>query len=131
VYQFGACRSNEERMRDQDLNLAIGRRLRAVRTARGLKQADLAAHIGVAFQQIQKYENGTNRLSVAVMLRLCAFMEIDAGEFVNGIDEAAAVQARDEAGSLSEDIRRISDDAVRDNLSALVRSLAALTSANR
>lgn len=118
-------------MRDQDLNLAIGRRLRAVRTERGLKQADLAAHIGVAFQQIQKYENGTNRLSVAVMLRLCAFMEIDAGDFVNGVGETAAVRPRDEAGSLSEDIRRISDDAVRDNLSALVRSLAALTSANR
>ena len=73
-------------MEDQELNLAIGQRLRVVRTSRGLTQGDLAAHLGVVFQQIQKYENGTNRLSVAVMLRLCKFMDVDPGIFVNGVD---------------------------------------------
>ncbi len=113
-------------MKDQELNLAIGQRLRSVRSAREMTQGDLAAHIGVTFQQIQKYENGTNRLSVAIMLRLCCFMNVDAGVFVSGIEALPIVQARDEPSFLAEDIRRISDEAVRENLSALIRSLAAV-----
>ncbi|MBW9051304.1 helix-turn-helix domain-containing protein [Rhizobium mesosinicum] len=117
-------------MKDQELNLAIGRRLRSVRAARGFTQSELAAHIGVAFQQIQKYENGTNRLSVAVMLRLCGFMKVDAGWFVNGIETEAGAGIDDEATYLAEEIGRISDPKVRCNLKMLVHSLAATDMAN-
>lgn len=110
-----------EQMKDQDLNLAIGQRLRALRIGRGLTQADLGDHIGVAFQQIQKYENGTNRLAVAVLLRLCSYMEIDAGEFLKGITEAGAI---DEAQDVAEALRKIPDPSVRANLVALIRSLS-------
>lgn len=110
-------------MKDQELNLAIGQRLRCVRAARRITQSELAAHIGVAFQQVQKYENGTNRLSVAVMLRLCSFMKVDAGWFVNGIETEAGVGAEDEAAYLAEEIGRISDEKIRRNLMMLIHSL--------
>jgi transcriptional regulator with XRE-family HTH domain len=54
-------------------NGEIGRRLRTARKKRGLSQSDLAKAIGVSFQQIQKYENGTNRISAS---RLADFAEI-------------------------------------------------------
>ncbi|RWX74890.1 XRE family transcriptional regulator [Neorhizobium lilium] len=113
-------------MKDSELNLAIGQRLRMARLEKGLKQSELAAHIGVAFQQIQKYENGSNRLSVAVMLRLCAFMDVNPGDFVSGIADAAETSSGDPADVIAEQIRRIPDDAVRNNLATLIRSLAAV-----
>ncbi|MGE6743656.1 helix-turn-helix domain-containing protein [Allorhizobium pseudoryzae] len=113
-------------MKDQELNLAIGKQLRMVRSARGLTQAELGEEIGVTFQQIQKYENGTNRLSVAIMLRLCRFMDVDAGEFVSGISAAQGDRPPDEPSVIVNDLRRIPDETVRNNLFALIRSLAAL-----
>jgi transcriptional regulator with XRE-family HTH domain len=41
----------------------IGQRIRSARVARGLSQEALGADIGVTFQQVQKYENGANRVS--------------------------------------------------------------------
>jgi len=95
-------------MKGQGLNWAIGQRLRSVRRVRNLTQGDLAAYLGVTFQQIQKYENGTNRLSVAVMLRLCDFMEFDAAEFVSGI-KAGSPQQSAKAASLTKRVRKIVD----------------------
>lgn len=50
-----------------------GARLRALRLEAGLSLADLARHLDVSYQQIQKYERGTNRLPVdklAILQRL-------------------------------------------------------------
>jgi transcriptional regulator with XRE-family HTH domain len=41
----------------------IGERLREIRKRRGLTQEQLAEIVEVTFQQIQKYENGSNRLN--------------------------------------------------------------------
>jgi transcriptional regulator with XRE-family HTH domain len=48
----------------------IGRLVRAHRLARGLSQTDLANHIGVTFQQVQKYESGANRISMGRLTRI-------------------------------------------------------------
>jgi transcriptional regulator with XRE-family HTH domain len=47
------------------IDRAIGQRLRAYRLAVGMSQSDVGNHVGVSFQQIQKYEKGVNRLSGA------------------------------------------------------------------
>ena len=41
----------------------VGAKIRIFRTHRGMSQSDLAGKIGVAFQQVQKYEKGTNRVA--------------------------------------------------------------------
>lgn len=40
----------------------VGARVRARRKLIGMSQETLATHIGVTFQQVQKYEKGTNRI---------------------------------------------------------------------
>jgi transcriptional regulator with XRE-family HTH domain len=44
-------------------DVEIGRKIRALRLERGLSQSALAEGIGLTFQQVQKYEKGTNRVS--------------------------------------------------------------------
>ncbi|MNL65190.1 hypothetical protein D3C87_1894870 [compost metagenome] len=57
------------------------------------------------------------------MLRLCSFMKVDAGWFVNGIETEAGAGAEDEAAYLAEEIGRISDEKIRRNLTMLIHSL--------
>jgi len=46
-----------------NLDAEIGRRLRQARLAENLTQDGLAQRLGISFQQVQKYENGSNRVS--------------------------------------------------------------------
>lgn len=64
------------------LDRDIGARLRHARTVRGLTQADLGQVIGVSFQQIQKYESGTNRISVSALILLARALEVSPGELL-------------------------------------------------
>lgn len=48
----------------------VGIRLRNLRKAAGLTQEQLGKEVGVSFQQIQKYENGTNRFAVSMLYEL-------------------------------------------------------------
>jgi transcriptional regulator with XRE-family HTH domain len=45
------------------VDVAVGARIRLLRKMRGLSQQSLAEAAGVTFQQIQKYERGSNRVS--------------------------------------------------------------------
>jgi len=58
-----------------DQDRIIGARLRGLRKSQHLSQAELGAAIGVTFQQIQKYENGSNRVSGANMVTLCKMLK--------------------------------------------------------
>jgi transcriptional regulator with XRE-family HTH domain len=60
--------SRKHRSRDRDQN--IGAALRHHRIARGLSQPKLGDMIGVCHQQIQKYENGTDRLAASTAVDL-------------------------------------------------------------
>jgi transcriptional regulator with XRE-family HTH domain len=46
-----------------EVDKIIGQRMRSFRLAKHMSQQEIGKHLGVTFQQIQKYENGKNRLS--------------------------------------------------------------------
>lgn len=46
-----------------DVDAHIGAQLREFRMSKKLSQSKLAEELGVTFQQVQKYENGSNRLT--------------------------------------------------------------------
>lgn len=60
-----------------DFDRRLGERLKALRAKRGLSLADVAAEIGVSYQQMQKYEAGQNSLSVKRMLRIADLLVVD------------------------------------------------------
>lgn len=47
------------------IDKAVGARIRTYRKALGMSQTELADAIGVRFQQVQKYENGSNRVAAS------------------------------------------------------------------
>ena len=71
---------------DQDIGAAI----RAARTARGMTQQDLASKIGVTFQQLQKYETASNRISTARLMDIAEALDMAVGEFLPSMAATSA-----------------------------------------
>jgi len=58
------------------VDVYIGARMRDRRIALGLTQEDLGQKLGVSFQQVQKYENGSNRVSAARLFEICEALDV-------------------------------------------------------
>jgi transcriptional regulator with XRE-family HTH domain len=62
-------------------DVQIGHRVRALRIARRLSQAELGKALGVSFQQVQKYEKGVNRVSAGRLQRVAELFEVPVTSF--------------------------------------------------
>jgi transcriptional regulator with XRE-family HTH domain len=51
------------------IDIAVGFRLRTLRKSKGMSQEQLGRSLGITFQQIQKYERGTNRISASMLVK--------------------------------------------------------------
>lgn len=58
------------------MDVAVGRRIRIERLARRMSQGELAAQIGVSFQQLQKYECGQNRVGAGRLTRIAEVLGV-------------------------------------------------------
>ncbi len=67
-----------------DGDLSVGKRLRIRRVQIGMSQNELANRLGVSFQQIQKYEKGTNRVSAGRLEALAAALQVEFSYFFGG-----------------------------------------------
>jgi transcriptional regulator with XRE-family HTH domain len=67
--------------RSDKRDIEVGRRVRAFRLQKGLSQEKLADQLGVTFQQVQKYEKGTNRIAAGRLQRIAEILEIPITEF--------------------------------------------------
>lgn len=75
----------------------VGRQLRTLRKGRGLSQTALAEHCGVTFQQIQKYENGKNRISASRMQQIAWKLQVRPSFFFDGIETPPEFAPTEEA----------------------------------
>src|ERR1700727_136184 len=62
----------------------VGSRLRMRRLMLDMSQTDVANALGLTFQQIQKYEKGTNRISASRLQHLCAILTVPVPFFFEG-----------------------------------------------
>ena len=61
---------------EENFNIHLGRKLRIRRLSLGLTQTKVAQAINVTFQQIQKYEKGTNGVSSNRLMQLSQFLKV-------------------------------------------------------
>jgi transcriptional regulator with XRE-family HTH domain len=87
------------------IDVLVGQRIRALRAAQGMSQAELGQKVGVRFQQIQKYESGANRVSASRLLALAQTLGVPVGHFFEGLepsDAQAATGAATTSGTLAD-----------------------------
>jgi transcriptional regulator with XRE-family HTH domain len=113
------------------LDVMVGARIRIFRTHCGMSQSDLADKIGVAFQQVQKYEKGTNRVGASRLSRIAAVLGVSIGELFESSGDKPAdskspfrlLAGRDALRVLTA-FSRMSDPRVRRAIAQLVETVA-------
>ena len=110
-----------------NIDTEIGQRLRQARLSNGLTQQGLAEKIGISFQQIQKYENGTNRVSSSRLLGIASSLGVPITYF---FDELGSGDILIEENDLPDRVMRIArllnelpDGAVKDEIFGLVKAI--------
>jgi len=113
------------------VDVHVGARIRQQRTLQGMSQTDLGAAVGITFQQVQKYENGSNRVSASRMWQFAQALGVPVASFFEGLQESGKAKKGDEPEvkrELLEFARRygaIKKPAARKAVRDLVTSLAA------
>jgi transcriptional regulator with XRE-family HTH domain len=73
------------------LDVALGAAVRLRRRTLGMSQEGLAERCNVSFQQIQKYENGTNRISFSRLVQIATALKCRVNELVEVLDGMEAI----------------------------------------
>lgn len=121
------------------VDVHVGKRLRQRRTLLGMSQEKLGELLGLTFQQVQKYERGTNRIGSSRLFRLACILDVPVSYFFEGLQEDGTVSGvptvsattssepnhmeRRETLELVRAYYRIDDQNVRRRIFDLVKSL--------
>jgi transcriptional regulator with XRE-family HTH domain len=113
----------------------VGQRVRLRRMHKGVSQKALAEQLGVTFQQVQKYENGQNRITASKLKTIAASLDMPVQFFLQTDEDQQSPKHEDslthllkdrDAISLIRAFSSISDKHLRKAIVDHVRSLAEL-----
>lgn len=115
------------------IDVEVGARLRARRVMSGMSQSSLAEGLGITFQQVQKYEKGSNRIGSSRLQTIANILGVPVAYFFeqcgemspspNIDDGLAGFLSSPEGLELNRAFRGIADPRVRRTFVALVKSL--------
>ncbi len=111
------------------VDIHVGARVRERRLSIGMSQSALGEYLRLTFQQIQKYERGTNRLSASKLWTLSNLFKVSVEWFFDGLGEAGKgqedVMTRPEARQLAR-YYSACPASIRNHLRALIRATAGM-----
>jgi transcriptional regulator with XRE-family HTH domain len=111
---------------------AVGASIRLLRKRRKMSQAELGKALGVTFQQVQKYENGKNRVGASRLHMVATALNVPIGELFDGAAATSSSRSRAtkslafDSHSLrfAEAFVKISDKALRSSLVDVAEAMA-------
>ncbi len=120
------------------VDVTVGERIRQRRLELKIGQEDLAAYLGITYQQLQKYENGKNRIAAGRLYDTARFLKTNIAYFFDGLDPLHSVMRRgaaEEGAGLTGEpddqlvemvlaVKQVRDPAARTSLIALVKKQA-------
>ncbi|WP_280951353.1 helix-turn-helix domain-containing protein [Manganibacter manganicus] len=110
------------------VDIIVGERLRARRQSLGMSQRQTGELIGVSYQQVQKYEQGKNRISLATLVRAAEAMDVPLSFFLEGVGPTLPQPVWPELNrrdiAIVKALLTVQDQKVRAALRILIRALA-------
>lgn len=120
-----------DKARANQIDATVGANLRRIRSLRQMTQEALADQLGVTFQQVQKYEKGSNRISASKLVMIAEALDCDLSSLFAGVTDekrnAPIPSLSMRAVRLAALYDRLPDETVRE---ALFKLAEALTSEN-
>ena len=77
-----------------EVDVAVGARIRNLRLRKKLSQEEVGRRLNVSFQQVQKYEKGTNRVGAGRLSELATILDVPIGAFFSETAPASKVNVR-------------------------------------
>src|ERR1700692_2895352 len=87
---IGGRRRRRKSDKPNPIDVHVGARVRLRRTLLGMSQEKLGDAIGLTFQQVQKYERGTNRIGASRLFEWSQVLDVHVGFFCHEIEIAHA-----------------------------------------
>ncbi len=106
------------------IDIAVGARIRLLRKVRGLSQQSLAEAAGVTFQQIQKYERGTNRISFSALVKIAGALGQTASELISHVDGSLPAEQTADTVELVALFEKVGSSDMREAVINLARAAA-------
>jgi transcriptional regulator with XRE-family HTH domain len=91
----------EKESRPSPIDVHVGTRIRLRRTLMGMSQERLGEALGLTFQQVQKYERGSNRVGASRLFDLSRVLDVPISFFFDDMPEPLAAGAGGQAGALA------------------------------
>ena len=85
----------------------VGQRVRDRRLSLSMSQDKLGNALGISFQQVQKYEVGTNRIAAGRLWDIARVLEVDVGYFFEGIERRAKRKVKPRKRPIAAKAKRI------------------------
>lgn len=129
----------ENKKKPNPIDVYVGGRIRLRRNMLGMSQEKLGDNLGITFQQIQKYEKGTNRVGASRLQAISSILEAPVAYFFEGAPGGSPAEgfaeenqtdyvvdflSSSEGLQLNRAFARITDPKVRRKIIDLVRTLA-------
>lgn len=129
-------KSRAEARRTTPVDVQVGRNVRRRRIELGMSQTSLAQACGITFQQIQKYENGANRVSASRLWQFAAVLGVPVVYFFDGLGTPKAEvkgtnpsklerKIDDDTAKIARKIASIQDEKLKRRLKTMLAALAA------
>lgn len=72
------------------IDVAVGQRVRMRRNILGMSQTTLAEALGITFQQVQKYEKGSNRIGASRLSHIASVLNVQVSFFFEGSEASSS-----------------------------------------
>lgn len=113
------------------VDLHVGRRLKQIRTLRRMSQTDVAKKLGLSFQQIQKYEIGSNRIAASRLYELSSVLGVPTSYFFEGMQDIPETPTGDRGIDIVTALAAIDDDKIKSRIVTFIEDVSGLTVARR
>jgi transcriptional regulator with XRE-family HTH domain len=113
------------------VDVHVGKRLKQIRTLRRMSQTDVAKRLELSFQQIQKYEIGSNRVAASRLFDLSRILDVPTSYFFEGLAETDTVQRRDNGLDIVNALAAIEDEKIKSRIVTFIEDVSGMTVARR
>ena len=116
-------RGHSDRGAPNPIDVHVGSRVRLRRTLLGMSQEKLGEAIGLTYQQVQKYERGSNRIGASRLFDLARVLDVPVGFFFDDMsDDVAACSPGQSKGIARETVNVGPDPMAKRETLELVRA---------
>lgn len=112
-----------------EIDVIVGKNVRLLRTQRKITQSLLAEVLGMTFQQVQKYEKGSNRISASKLFEIAEYFEVGVSTFYTGTKNEEGERSQilplgKDALDIAYAFEKINEPRIRKSIKSFIKTIA-------